>query len=132
MIKFKKKKSNKKYIEVIPIEYNMYEFLHNMNSYKHINLFDVITKSTDADIKRFIKEHPIIDNIINNRNNRNKLTIKRTILPINSVCEFSEIEKFTCVGDKPIYFFKATFLQQEYDAIYLTDENLFELFNLQE
>lgn len=127
MIKFKKKK--KEYIEVIPIEYNIYEFLHNINSYKNMNLFDIISKSDNKDIKLFLKEHPIIDNIINNKN---KITIKRTVLPISSVCEFSEIEKFTFVGDKPIYFFKATFLQQEYDAIYLTDDNLFELFDIKE
>lgn len=129
MIKFKKKNVDKKYIETIPIEYNMYEFLHNLNEYKNINLFNVIYKSNDKDIKKFINEHPIIDNIINNRNN---MIIKRTVLPISSVCEFSEIEKFTCVGDNHIYFFKATFLQQEYDAIYLTNENLFELFDLKE
>lgn len=128
MIKFKKKELNKKYIEVIPIEYNMYEFLHNLNECKNINLFDIY-KSNDKDIKKFVQEHPIIDNIINNKD---RITIKRTVLPISSVCEFSEIEKFTCVGDKPIYFFKATFLQQEYDAIYLTDENLFKLFDIKE
>lgn len=106
----------------------MYEFLHNLNKIKNINLFDII-KSDDKDIKKFIKEHPIIDNIINNKNN---ITYKRTVLPISSVCEFSEIEKFTCVSDKPIYFFKTTFLQQEYNTIYLTDDNLFEIFNLKE
>lgn len=129
MIKLKKKNIDKKYIEVIPIDYNMYEFLHNLTECKNINLFDIIYKSNDKDIKKFIQEHPIIDNIINNKD---RITIKRTVLPISSVCEFSEIEKFTCVGNKPIYFFKATFLQQEYDAIYLTDENIFELFDLKE
>lgn len=128
MIKFKKKDLDKKYIEVIPIEYNIYEFLHNVNNYKSINLYDIF-KSNDKDVKKVLNEHPILDNIINHKHN---IDIKRTILPIGSVCEFSEIEKFTCIKDEPLYFFKATFLQKEYDAIYLTYENLFELFNIKE
>lgn len=128
MIKFNKK-SSKEYIEVIPIDYNIYEFLHNINQYKHFKLFDIINKTNDKEIQKFIHEHPLIDNIINNRNN---ITIKRTVLSIKSICEFGEIEKFTCVGNKPLYFFKATFLHEEYDAIYLTYENIYNIFNISE
>ena len=129
MIKFNNKKIKKEYIEVIPIEYNIYNFLHYANRNKSLNLVEVLSNSNDKDIKKVLDENPILDNIINHKYN---IEVKRTILPIGSVCEFSEIEKITCVGDKPLYFFKATFLQKEYDAIYLTYENLFELFNIKE
>lgn len=124
MIKFKNNK--KDYIEVIPIEYNIYEFLHNMRN-SSISIYEIAKCSKDKETHKFIKQHSVLNIIINGKH-----VEKKTVLNLTNICEISEIEKFTHVKDKPLYFFKATFLHEEYDAIYLTYDNIYDLFNLTE